>query len=162
MNDAHYHLVFNHLPIIIPFVGLVIMIVGLILRSEVIKRTSYAVFILGAISTIPAFLSGEGAEEIVEELEGIGHNIIHDHEEIAEKFAMLSYALGIVSVIGLWSNYKKKTFSNIVSYITIALCLVALFLAKQTGTSGGEIRHTEIRSDFVITNENDSEGEHED
>lgn len=162
MNDAHYHLVFNHLPIIIPFVGLVIMIGGLILRSDVIKRTSYAVFILGALTTIPAFLSGEGAEEIVEEIEGIGHNIIHDHEEIAEKFAMVSYALGIISIIGLWSNYRKKSFSNIVSYITIVISLVALFLAKQTGTSGGEIRHTEIRSDYVITNENHSEGEHED
>ena len=66
MNEAHLHLTFNHLPIIIPIIGLLIMIGGILLKSEVIKRTAYAVFILGALATIPAFASGEGAEEIAE------------------------------------------------------------------------------------------------
>ena len=32
-------------------------------------------------------------------------------------------------------------------YVTILLCFITLYFAKQTGTSGGEIRHTEIRED---------------
>ncbi len=74
MNNAHWHLVFNHLPIIIPIVGLLTMIGGFIFRSEAVKRTSYFIFILGAISTIPAFATGEGAEEAVEHIQGIDEN----------------------------------------------------------------------------------------
>jgi hypothetical protein len=34
MNGAHWHLVVNHLPIIFPIVGVIVMITGLISKSE--------------------------------------------------------------------------------------------------------------------------------
>jgi uncharacterized membrane protein len=146
MNAAHFHLVVNHLPIIVPIVGLLVMLGGIILKSEVIKRTAFVIFILGAIATIPAFVSGEGAEEVVEKMQDVSHKLIHEHEEQAETFALLSYALGLVAILGLWSNWKKKSFASIISYVIVALSFVVLFFAKQTGTSGGEIRHPEIRT----------------
>lgn len=155
MNNAHWHLVFNHLPIIIPIVGLLTMIGGFIFRSEAVKRTSYFIFILGALSTIPAFATGEGAEEAVEHIQGIDEKFIKIHEEAAEKFAVLSYILGGISLIGLWASFKEKTFSNIIAFVTIAFSVVVLMLAKQTGTTGGEIRHTEIK---VGNNTNVSNG----
>lgn len=155
MNNAHWHLVFNHLPIIIPIVGLLTMIGGFIFRSEAVKRTSYFIFTLGALSTIPAFATGEGAEEAVEHIQGIDEKFIKIHEEAAEKFAVLSYILGGISLIGLWASFKEKTFSNIIAFVTIAFSVVVLMLAKQTGTTGGEIRHTEIK---VGNNTNVSNG----
>ncbi|WP_395047086.1 hypothetical protein [Flavobacterium sp.] len=145
MNDAHLHLVLNHLPIIIPVIGLLVMIEGLFFSSEIVKRTAYFIFILGAVLAIPAFLSGEGAEEVVENLAGIDENFIKIHEEIAGTFAILCYALGGISLLGLWANVYKKSFSNGIVYITIVFCTITLYFAKQTGTTGGEIRHTEIR-----------------
>ena len=62
MNEAHLHLTFNHLPIIIPIIGLLIMIGGILLKSEVIKRTAYAVFILGALALAEVFYSSAKAE----------------------------------------------------------------------------------------------------
>jgi uncharacterized membrane protein len=150
MNKAHYHLLFNHLPIIIPILGVLVMVGGILVRSEIVKRTSYLIFIFGALCTAPAFFSGEGAEELVEDMPGIGHAIIHTHEEAAETFAFLSYALGSLSVLGLWSNWKRKSFSSIVMFVTLGFSLVVLYLAKQTGTTGGEIRHTEIRSGEAV------------
>jgi hypothetical protein len=61
---------------------------------------------------------------------------------------VLSYLLGALSLVGLWVNWTKKKFANIVSYITILFSVVVLYVAKETGTSGGEIRHPEIRSTF--------------
>ena len=145
MNDAHLHLTFNHLPIIIPIVGLLIMLGGILLKSDVVKRTSYAIFIFGALLTVPTFLTGEGAEEIVEEIVGVTHHIIHEHEEVAWTFALLSYFLGGVALIGLWSNWKRKPLSKVSTYITAVLSLVVIFMGRQTGTTGGEIIHTEIR-----------------
>ena len=157
MNDAHLHMIFNHLPIILPIVGVIILIGGFLTRSEIVKRTAFLVFILGAIFTIPAFNTGEGAEEIVEEIgTKIDHHFIHEHEELAETFALLSYALGFISIVALWSNYTKKSFSNLIAILVLAGSFVVVFFAQKTGTSGGEIRHTEIRkSQAVSATEND-------
>jgi uncharacterized membrane protein len=145
MNDAHLHLVLNHLPIIIPVIGLLILLGGIVFKSEIVKRTAYLIFMLGAIVTIPAFATGEGAEEVIEELAGVDENLIKTHEEIAETFAILCYALGGISLVGLWANFYKKSFSTSISYLTILVCAVTFYYAKQTGTTGGEIRHSEIR-----------------
>ena len=145
MNDAHFHLLVNHLPIIIPIVGLLILIGGFITRSAIVKCTACSVFILGAICTIPAAISGEGAEEVVEELELADHHIIHEHEEAAEIFILFSYALGALAILGLWANLKEKSFSTVINVIILALSIVVIFLGSNAGTTGGEIRHTEIR-----------------
>lgn len=145
MNDAHFHLIVNHLPIIIPAIGLLVILGGFITRSAIVKRTAYFIFILGALCTIPAAVSGEGAEEVVENLNLADHHIIHEHEEAAEVFILFSYALGALALIGLWANMKNKSFTTVINIITIALSLVVLFLGSRAGTTGGEIRHTEIR-----------------
>lgn len=145
MNDAHLHLVLNHLPIIIPMIGLLVLIGGMIFKSEVVKRTAYLILMLGAIATMPTFATGEGAEEVIEELAGVDENLIKTHEEIAEKFAILCYVLGGISLLGLWANFYKKSFSTIISFATIIICITTLYFAKHAATTGGEIRHSEIR-----------------
>lgn len=147
MDGAHWHLVVNHLPIIFPIVGVIVMITGLVSKSEAVKRTAYMIFILGALATIAAMSTGEGAEEIVEKISGVTENYIENHEETAETFALLSYILGGISVLGLWASFKQKSFSSVISIVTLVFAFVVLFFAQQTGTTGGEIRHTEIRGE---------------
>ncbi|HAT80542.1 MAG TPA: hypothetical protein DCS17_03820, partial [Flavobacterium sp.] len=98
MNDAHFHLVVNHLPIIFPLVGVIILVTGLFSKSEAVKRTAFMIFIFGGIAAIVAMSSGEGAEEVVENISGVSENLIKNHEETAETFALLSYVLGGLSV----------------------------------------------------------------
>lgn len=161
MNDAHLHLVLNHLPIIVPAIGLLVMLGGFIFGSEAVKRTAYFIFILGAIATFPTFETGGGAKGVVEHIAGIEKKFIKIHIEAAKTFALLSYALGALSLLGLWANLKQKSFSNILSIATIVFSVVVLFFAKQTGTTGGEIRHIEIRSDFNPQNQNTKDPEKE-
>lgn len=146
MNGAHLHLVVNHLPIIFPIVGVILMVTGLISKSESVKRTAFMIFILGSLAAIAAMFTGEGAEEVAEKISGVTENYIKSHEETAEIFAILSYILGGISLFGLWSSFKQKSFSSIFTIGTLIFAFVVLFFAKQTGTTGGEIRHTEIRS----------------
>lgn len=161
MNGAHFHLVVNHLPIILPVVGSIVLITGMIFKSEAVKRTAFMIFILGAISAIVAMTSGEDAEDVVKKLNVVSKNIIHEHEETAETFAILCYILGGFSLLGLWASFKQKTFSNIVSIGTLVFAFVVLFFAKQTGTTGGEIRHTEIRTENSVPSDNTNNPEKE-
>ncbi|MBS1524189.1 MAG: hypothetical protein JST19_00985 [Bacteroidetes bacterium] len=147
MNAAHYHLLVNHLPIIIPIAGLLVLVGGFIFRSEIVKRTSFFLFILAALSAIAASSTGDGAEDAIEHLPGISEHLIHAHERSAEIFSIVLYVLGGLSVIALWANWKQKSYSGLLSWFVIGFSVVVLFFSRQTGTSGGVIRHTEIRTD---------------
>lgn len=162
MNEAHWHLVVNHIPIIFPIVGVIVIITGFVSKSEAVKRTAYLIFTIGALSTLAAMNTGEGAEEIVEEISGISHDYIEEHEESAEIFAWLSYLLGALSLLGLWASFKKKSFSNILSVVVLLYAMVVIYFGRQAGTTGGEIRHTEIRSDYSApVSEHEQEEEHD-
>lgn len=150
MNQAHYHLIVNHFPIIIPIIALVVLLGGFTVKSEAVKRTAYAIFIAGSFTALAAMLTGEGAEEAVEHREGITEGMIHVHEETAELFAALSYILGCLAALALWSSLKKRSYSNYIGYTIVIYCLVLLYYARQTGTSGGEIRHPEIRQQAAL------------
>ncbi|MBP7821949.1 MAG: hypothetical protein KA010_03430 [Saprospiraceae bacterium] len=167
MNGAHFHLVVNHLPIVFPLVGIIVMIIGFVSKSDAVKRTSYFIFVLGALFSILSMTSGEGAEDIVKKINGIDKKLIHTHEEAAETFALLTYVLGVLSLFGLWASFSKKSFSNLLYIITLAFALVCMVFAKQTGTTGGEIRHTEIREgaallmqDSTVSEPSREEGDH--
>ena len=148
-NEAHFHLIINHFPIILPIVGLIILIIGFLMKAELVKRITYGIFIVAAATTFLAMNSGEGAEEIVEEL-GRNHHAIHEHEEHAETFALLSYVLGLFSVIALWLNWKKHPFKDLSMYLVALVSIAVLFLARGVGQSGGEISHEEIKSSFSV------------
>lgn len=144
MNQAHLHMVFNHFPIIGLFFGIGILAYGIFKKQTILINTAYVIFIFCMIMSKATMMTGEGAEEIVEEL-GISHDIIHEHEELAENFMKVLYGLGIVSILGLIATIKKYAKARIISYLILILAIGSAVLSKSVGTSGGEIRHTEIR-----------------
>jgi uncharacterized membrane protein len=151
MNDAHLHMVVNHFPIIGIILGFGILVTGIFLKNNSVKNTAYCLFIVGAIFAAVSMATGEGAEEIAENLPSVTDQIIEKHEELAEKLAIVLYALGVISIIGLFLNYKNHSKAIFVAYIAVLVAIAGIFLGKKTGTSGGEIRHTEIRENTVNT-----------
>lgn len=152
MNDAHLHMVVNHFPIIGTIFGLGILIAGIFIKNTVIKNVAYILFVIAAIFAAVSMATGEGAEEIAEKLPSVTDQIIHEHEEMAEKLALVLYALGLISLLGLYLNFKKHTKAAAVSYIALVVAIIGVFFGKQTGTTGGEVRHTEIRTNNASTN----------
>lgn len=155
MNDAHLHLLVNHFPIIGTILGLGILITGILLKNKSVKNTAYILFIVAAIFAAFSMGTGEGAEELVEDLPSIGKQIIHEHEEIAEKFAIIMYLTGFLGLLTLYTSIKNHKLATTFSYITLVLAIIAAVFAKSVGTSGGEIRHTEIRANST-TNSNEN------
>lgn len=145
MNDAHLHMIVNHFPIVGPILGLLVLIGGLFFKNTPIKNTAYFLFIIAAVFAVFSMATGEGAEKVVKDMPGIGREIVHEHEELAEKFAIILYLLGAVSVFGLITNIKNHPKATFFSYSIAVIALVAILFSAKVGTSGGEIRHTEIR-----------------
>jgi len=93
--------------------------------------------------------SGERAEEMIESTVFFSETHIESHEEAAETFAIFSYVIAVMAIVSLWADFKKKSFAVILTEITLGLCIVSFYFAQKTGTTGGEIRHEEIRKGFV-------------
>ncbi len=151
MNDAQLHLALNHLPLVFPFAGIVVMLVGILSKSQAVQRTAYLLFILAALFTIAAMWSGEEAEHMVEHLPGVEHDYIENHEHQAETLAILLYILGGLSLLGLLLNLKQRAFQQVIAIGVTIFAVILLFFGKQTATSGGEIRHPEIRPGFEVS-----------
>jgi hypothetical protein len=115
------------------------------MKNNVIKSVAYILFVVAGIFAAVSMATGEGAEEIAEKLPSVTDQIIHEHEEMAEKLAIVLYALGLVSLIGLYLNFINHAKASLVSYLAMVIAIVGVFVGKQAGTTGGEIRHTEIR-----------------
>lgn len=145
MNEAHQHMLVNHFPIIGTILAIGILIAGIFLKNTSVKNTAYCVFIVAAIFGIASMATGEGAEEMVKDMPSIGWKIIHEHEEFAEKLALTLDVLGLLSITALYLNFKKNNKEKALSYLILILAIASMFIIQKVGTSGGEIRHTEIR-----------------
>lgn len=145
-NDAHLHLILNHLPILGVLFGLLIMAGGFLLKNNAVKRTALGMFVLSAVCAIPAYLTGEPAEEMVESLPGVTENLIEAHEDLANIFLWVTGALGLLSLLTFLADVKAKTIASTLYVATFVGALGAMILAQRVGTTGGEIRHTEIRT----------------
>lgn len=149
MNDAHLHLVVNHFPIIGTIFGLGILITGMVLKNKTAINIAYILFVISAIFGFASMYTGEGAEEMVEDMPSIGDRIIHEHEEMAEKLALILYVLGAISLVGLYLNNKQHSKANLITYLAMVIAVVGAIIGKEAGTTGGEVRHTEIRANVV-------------
>lgn len=146
MNQAHIHLLVNHLPIIGVIIGLLILIAGFILNNGTVKQTATAIFIFASLFAIPSFLTGEGAEEVIEKLPGVSKTYIETHEEIAEVFIWIIGSFGVLSLLTFLAAHFKSKFSKLLYLLTLIMAIVTIVFAKQVATTGGEIRHPEIRN----------------
>lgn len=166
MNDAHLHMVVNHFPIIGTILGLGVLVASILFKNTSYRNVAYSLFIISAITAFASMFTGEGAEEIAEKLPSVTDALIHEHEEIAEKFAVVLYLLGVLSIAGLVANAKHHSKAKLISFLALIVAVVGTVFAKLTGTSGGEIRHTEIREGAANTaiqnNAEEGETEHED
>jgi uncharacterized membrane protein len=113
-------------------------------KSSATKIAAYHVLILSALGAVVAYLTGEGAEETVENIQGVAENAIEAHEEFA-MFALISLiCTGIASILGVILTLKKSSFANKISMVILFLALVGFGLVARTGYLGGKIRHTEV------------------
>ena len=144
MNQAHIHLLITHLPIFGSMLGAFVLAYGLVVKSDQTKIAAYYIFILAAIGAGIAYLTGEAAEETVENIQGISKNLIESHEDFA-RFALISgLILGVMSIGGIFLTLSKPALTKTVARITLLLSLISFGLVARTGYLGGQIRHTEI------------------
>lgn len=170
MNSSQIHLALTHVPVILSLVGLVLLVFAFIRKNETMTRISFYVLLLAGIFAIPVYLTGEGSEEIVEELPGVSEGIIERHEDVAKLALIIVSACGALALAGLLL-LKNARFASAIKLVVLFLAIGAVAAMVQTAHLGGQIRHSEIRSAFLSQSateknaegngEGESEAEHQ-
>ncbi len=160
MNSVQMHLALTHVPVILSFVGLTMLVVAFFIKNTPLTKTSYILLLVAGVAALPVFFSGEGTEDAIETLPGISDAIIERHEEVA-KLAMISIAAaGLLALAGLFT-FRWQIAARVFRTVVLLLAIVSGGLMAQTAHLGGQIRHTEIRNGVALQNANETGGENE-
>ena len=155
MNQTHIHLLITHLPIFGSILGGLVLAHGIWTKSNQTKIAAYLVLILSSIGAVIAYLTGEGAEETVEKIQGVSEKIIEQHSDFAVYALVALSILGVAALLGLFFAFINSTLSRSVAIITLVISLFSFGLIAYTGYLGGQIRHTEISNATSIEQQNE-------
>ncbi len=138
------HLMLNHVPIVGFFLMLPVLILTFFTKRVDYKRFALLGVIVIGLLALPAFFTGEPAEEGVEQMPGISENLIKAHEEAAELALILALVTAGLATVGWIATRKNSTL------LTWAMPVVTIGALGTSGTmawvghEGGKIRHPEI------------------
>ena len=156
MEPTHVHLLTNHIPILGSIFGCLVLAIGMILKNKSVEVTGVATILLAAMFTVPAFLSGEEAEHIVEHLQGISEFQLEEHEEHAELSLWLMIAAGILSLMSIVSYRWAPHLTKVARSSTLIVSALAFVSMIPLANHGGKIVHSELRA-----GDEPSQSEHE-
>jgi hypothetical protein len=161
MNAAHIHLITNHLPVLGLLFSGIALLWGILSKS---RHTLFLAFSLTFVSSVGGFIAGntgEAAEEAVENIIGISHDAIHEHEEAAEAAMPFIIASGILSLAAGFLLFKHHSFARFAQWALLLAVVGGCSLSMRAGLLGGKIRHAqEINSDAPPHQESEHD-EHE-
>jgi len=146
MNGAQIHLLTNHVPVLGVAFAAALTLAGVVRGSDELKKAGLWAFVLAALSALPAYFTGEGAEHVVERLPDVTKGLIHDHEEAAEKALAGALFLGAAALAALIQAFRMKAHHPKAAPVLLALSLPVLGILAYAAHLGGLVRHTELRS----------------
>lgn len=132
--------------------GLLLMIVAVLTENLFWKRAAVLALVGAALFAVPAFLSGEGAEHVLERI-GTAKATIKPHERSAK------LAFGAVLVTGGFSLLAWFAIISSYAHLRKVFAVLALVAASSaalmlyTSFEGGKIIHREIHGDTGIKQE---------
>ena len=145
MDFPHLHMLLNHFPIIGTIVGAGLFVLSLLVKADDFRRSSLIVFVAIALLTIPAFMTGVGAQEKMVQDPNISNALIQRHEGAAELAVWFMEITGVLSLITLWQSARGKRPVVWTSAAVLIFSIATVGLMARTGNTGGEIRHVEVR-----------------
>ena len=100
MNGAHLHLLLTHGPVLGLVFGTILLGYAWWRGGEEVRRLALVFTAVAGLLALPAYFTGEDAEDIVETLPGVSKSVIHEHEEAAEGAAIAAVVTAVLALGG--------------------------------------------------------------
>lgn len=149
MNGAHIHLVINHFPIVGLIFALCVLLYAALRSHAEYLRLGLVALVLLALISIPVYVSGEGAEEVIENLPAYTaatHDLLEQHEDAAMIALIGVLVLGGVAALLLFADRRSPDTLLRLRFVPVVLAALVAGLFVYTANLGGQIMHPEIRA----------------
>ncbi|MDX2167928.1 MAG: hypothetical protein SF182_12715 [Deltaproteobacteria bacterium] len=146
LTSAQIHLAVNHLPVVTALLALPLLLFGLTGRAAA-TRFGLGLLIVAALAAVPASLSGEGAEEVIESYPGVSERLIERHEDAAELALTATLISGAIAAAAVVAQWKAVPLAVALARLALVAALASSVLLGRAAHLGGQIRHQEIRAD---------------
>ena len=126
-----------HFPIALISLAYIFQWITVLKPEAVPKNLNIWVLIPAALSTLPAVLSGENAEEHLGEICQEAHKTLENHELFAN---MTTWGILVLTLIWIWVTLKGNANQK-VQKLFLAFLTLIFFSVCVTGYLGGELVH---------------------
>ena len=146
MNATHLHLMLTHFPLVGLGFALMINLYANFRKNPEIRKLSLWIYVMVGVTSLLAYFTGDGAEEVIKTYPGITEDMIEPHEHFALVFFIGIMVISCLSVFGLYYSTKKESFLKKINLYTVILAVILCIFAVETAITGGNIRHSEIKN----------------
>jgi hypothetical protein len=144
MNGAHLHLLLNHIPVTGSLFAFVLLLAGIIKKNHTLITAGLISVIIFSVFIIVAYLTGQEASNVVEQMSSINRNFLEEHSKLSEIVLWLYLLNGILALATVVTLIQTGKVSRILLYINLGVLLFMCILVAKTAYIGGHIRHSEI------------------
>ena len=149
MNEAHLHLMVNHVPVFGTIFAALLIGWGLLRKSEDVLRLGLIVAVLIGIATWGVQLTGEPAEHALAGTTGFQRRLAHAHEEAAELSTYVISLSAILALVTLVLVRRRHRAGRGLAVVTLLAAFAGFGLVSRAALLGGEITHPEARAGWV-------------
>jgi hypothetical protein len=144
MTLSHLHLVLNHVPVIGSVVAFGLLLLAFIRNSADLRRAALEVVVLVGLFSLPAYLSGAGAQPELADKSAAALAMVRAHHDAALLGSIAMLLTVMVAWVGLWQTRRLARPARGVFGTVLLLAIVTLALMGNAANLGGLIRHPEV------------------
>jgi hypothetical protein len=147
-QPEYVHVLLNPLPVYGLLISWIALIAALVSKSRRAHIVTLILIFITSISAWPVYEFGEeGYDRVLAMTDDDGHAWLDEHEERAEKFIYIFYALAALSVAAIVVPLRWPKSSVSLAVAVLLLGAAALGSACYIAYAGGKIRHREFRNE---------------
>jgi hypothetical protein len=144
LSGVHLHLMVNHAPLFGAIFALALLVASFIWAPEVLRRAALVALIFTALAAVASDLTGDPAEHAILGLPGVRREVIHEHEEFADKSYIAAGIVGVIALVVL-VRWRRTPLPNGATFTALAGAAIVSGMMAWTALLGGRVRHTEVR-----------------
>lgn len=153
MNQAHWHLLFNHVPIFGALGGALLLATGLFRQQDALLRAGLWALVLAVVVGLPAQLTGSGAAKVIKDMPRVSEALIKNHAQAGRLGYWVLVAAGTLALLCLAMLQQGATRARQLAWSTLLVAVLSFGLLARAGNLGGQISHPEIREGFGTPDE---------
>lgn len=141
---VHLHLLLNHVPTVGTVAGVGLFLLALVRQNDDLAKASLEVLFVVGLVTLPAYMSGAAAVEVLKSRGDFAAVLVADHQNAALFSLVWVQLTAGAAWFALWQFRRRGRPSRTALASTFVLMTAGLVAAAYTAALGGLISHPEI------------------